>query len=575
MIDIKLHIYPIVSILTTSAFEMGFALYSFCYRVYFYFCLPFCVYDRSSMLQSSSKENSDTELNINNVEHDRRPRDEAFVHPYSATATIESFAQNLRSCENPIFEIFLRYGPIMSDEWTARLLRASAFEATTKTPRVVARVFAMIRDEILVLIKRSIDVMHDMVLVESGASQLADMKKTGNAETQLFRESVHEFFRLLGDINAQSVLMECKLGEYRSLFQGLSAVETPVNLTESTEFRECYDCFLLSQSKLIELNNRVFAVKSTCTEYGLAEGVNMANVLPPHTSIPVDASRDQLSAEEREDEKKIDADDDFQAPYTNFNTDNEILTVLKEKSKLLEDAKEEIEDLETELFAAEQAKDRTPGALLFFAGLYDPVAVGSMGALLDAVKSFKGVADCKEHLNFESLRQRLLACLSTVPALERFLHKFHKMHGKWTEGRFRIFSTRNQAGGDGDSAHTCPLCAYDGRAGSLTNTESPTSKVPQPHSRSEIDPDLTISAKMVCSPIVQRSPNPRKGRNSPFGSPVSKKIPPASSQPLAGTMTPPLRLGSAGVNLMGIGSDLSGREDRKKQLMDKVRNKIW
>ena len=82
--------------------------------------------------------------------------------------------------------------------------------------------------------------------------------------------------------------------------------------------------------------------------------------------------------------------------------------------------------MKTELFRVEQQKDKTPGALLFFAALYDPGAVTSMHNLLAELKKMRGVAECKEHLDFSVLRGRILVCLANTPSLERLLNKFSK-----------------------------------------------------------------------------------------------------------------------------------------------------
>ena len=132
----------------------------------------------------------------------------------------------------------------------------------------------------------------------------------------------------------------------------------------------------------------------------------------------------------------------------------------------------EIEDLKLELFQAEQTSDKTPGALLFFAALYDPAAITAMHNLLNELKQLKGVAECKEHMDFTFLRQKILICLSNSPSLERLLNKFSKMHSTWTQNRAKMFSIRNQVGGDADAAYACPLCSNDSRLNSLHNNSS-------------------------------------------------------------------------------------------------------
>jgi len=116
-----------------------------------------------------------------------------------------------------------------------------------------------------------------------------------------------------------------------------------------------------------------------------------------------------------------------------------------------------------ELFQAEQAADRTPGALLFFSTLYDPAAVTAMQTMVTELKHLKGVAECKEHVDFNVLRKRILICLANTSSIDRLLGKFSKMHSSWTQSRAKVFSMRNQAGGDADTSYSCPLCNHDTR----------------------------------------------------------------------------------------------------------------
>ena len=158
--------------------------------------------------------------------------------------------------------------------------------------------------------------------------------------------------------------------------------------------------------------------------------------------------------------------------------------------------------MKLELFQTEQEKDRTPGALLFFAALYDPPAITALRNLITEFKVIRSLTDGSEHMDFQSLRQRLLVCISSGPALgilapfflshmhsslpfhnmrpatcssnyslmkciecmtERIYNKFQKLHATWTQSRARLFSSRGQTGGDADGAYCCPLCSHDSR----------------------------------------------------------------------------------------------------------------
>lgn len=86
-----------------------------------------------------------------------------------------------------------------------------------------------------------------------------------------------------------------------------------------------------------------------------------------------------------------------------------------------------------------------------------------MQTLIAELKRLKGVAECKEHLDFNVLRRRILVCISNISSIDRFLGKFSNMHSSWTQSRAKVFSMRNQAGGDADTSYSCPLCNHDTR----------------------------------------------------------------------------------------------------------------
>jgi len=132
-------------------------------------------------------------------------------------------------------------------------------------------------------------------------------------------------------------------------------------------------------------------------------------------------------------------------------------------TKRLEDAESELEYVRSELFQVIQSKDRTPGALLFFAALQDPSALESLQVMLGQLLQLKRVADCSEHMDFTTLRRRLLVCISNTPPLERLITRYSKMHSTWTQSRAKMFTVRNQVGGDSDTSYTCPLCCNDTR----------------------------------------------------------------------------------------------------------------
>ncbi len=532
----------------------------------------------------------------NNPKHDEIKDSMATIEATNKTSKEYSkMSTVLHNSDNPIFELFIRYGPIMNNDWNAKLLRAAALEASMRAPKAVGRVFDYVSDEIKQIEAAALDGLHDITLCEKSVSQLAELKRTGNTQHSLFRDSIVELYKLLGTLQAKSVLTDFKLGEHRSLFESLSVVETAVDLGSCEEFGKCYGVFLIAQGKAIELSNRLLALKEVCDEYGLRENLDL--------HLPILATNPNTASDEGSVSRGLVGRNMNESMYTNDfqmissgdvrgNTPGYNIfpsrgnTHDQNLHKELEEALEEIEDLRTEMFAIEQQKDRTPGALIFFAGLYDPNAIHAIASLIENMKNLQGIAMCKEHVDFQDLRQRILTCLTNLPPMERLLLKFNKMHSKWTESRYKLFSSRNQAGGDADATYTCPLCAHDGRAVSLSPL--PNSPVKRGNnvnkdsdSRKESSPDFTVSSKMVISPFaksmtsIQKSPSKGSiGSSSPTQ--LGIKNDDKKAVECLPPNTPPLRLNSPATVtpdrnlLLGMNEDL-----HRKAIMNRVKNKNW
>ena len=522
---------------------------------------------------------------------------------YETQKEYSSLSVALSNSENPLFELFIRYGPILANEWNAKLLRAAALEATMGSPKVVRRVFDYVSDEIRQIETNALESLHDMALCEKSVSQLAELKRTNNTKNSLFRDSLAELYKLLGTLQAKSVLIDFKLGEYRSLFESLSVIETTVDLGSCEEFTKCYGVYLVTQGKAIELSNRLISLKEAGNEYGLCENLDLH--LPPLTTNPDTANCDDgINRGIMGHNLNTDINDYEVIPSKEATGDALVESNFRSKGnvnnqqlqKELEEALEEADNLRTELFAIEQQKDRTPGALLFFAGLYDPNAVHAMGSLIESMKNLQGVAMCKEHIDFQDLRKRMLTCLTNVPPIERLLLKFNKMHSKWTESRYKLFSTRNQAGGDADTFHTCPLCAQDARNVPLSPIPNSPIKngnniANDPDSFKESVPDFTISSKMVISPFAKRDINfQRKSSKSPIkcsnkaivlkdglSSPVGTLSPPhLKKNGIMPPNTPPLRLNSPGtLTQSGYQAHVMTEDLHRRAVMNTIKNKNW
>ena len=533
------------------------------------------------------------------VSPDSRPITGA-TNKSSSEVEYSKISITLNQSENPIFELFLRYGPIMNNEWNARLLRAAAMEASMQAPKVVRRVFDYVIQEIKNIEVDGQEGLHDIILCEKSITQLAELKRTGNTKHSLFRESIHELYKLFGILQAKSVLLDFRLGEYRSLFESLSIVKTNVDLASCEEFKKCYGAFLTTQGVAIELSNRLMALKEACNEYGLNENLDLH--LPPLATDPNTTNGDVVSHGAMSQKLHTDMsvsgfevvpsrDTTGNVPvYNNLPSQESNSTYNQQLQRDLDEALEEIDDLRTEMFAIEQQKDRTPGALLFFAGLFDPNAIHAIANLIENMKNLQGIAMCKEHVDFLDLRQRILVCLTNLPPMERLLFKFNKMHSKWTKSRYDVFSSRDQAGGDADATLTCPLCAQDGRSVPLSPLPGSPTKSSNNVNMNESTPDFTVSSKMVVNPFAKTTTksrmSPSKGHtkallldelssplsNSSKSSPTKKggnKVPPN---------TPPLRLDSPATFTTSIGGNLEQglNEDlHRKAVLNRVKTKNW
>ena len=136
---------------------------------------------------------------------------------------------------------------------------------------------------------------------------------------------------------------------------------------------------------------------------------------------------------------------------------------ISEFERDLDTADADIKSLEMELFEAQQTTDKTPGALLFFAVLLTEGAVPNLQQLLLQLTHIKPVTDGSEHMDFPTLRRRLLVCVECLPNLSRLISKYIQLYNKWTADRLKLFTRRHLSGGNADDALICPLCNSDAR----------------------------------------------------------------------------------------------------------------
>jgi hypothetical protein len=138
-------------------------------------------------------------------------------------------------------------------------------------------------------------------------------------------------------------------------------------------------------------------------------------------------------------------------------------TQVSDLTTQLETYQHKIEDLELELIQAHNDKDKTPGALIFYATMSDPFAVSCFKSLYDVLSTFQGFVNCVEHLDFPTVRKRLKQCLSQLPVVDRFVCRYDSLHKRWTQKRMGMYLDRGLGGSSADDAFICPICESDQR----------------------------------------------------------------------------------------------------------------
>ena len=447
----------------------------------------------------------------------------------------KDITSRIANAENPILHIYLHFGPLIRDEWKSKLLHASAMEAATiQTPKLVTQIFDVIEGELKNFQEEAFKTLRNLIVCEKSGLSLINLKHADHLKD--FMGPVFEFFNLLGELEAKYVSLEMKALEYRKIFELLQQKKVQLGEEGETNFERCYRLFVVNQSKTTELHNRLKTLKQACERARLAENLKKIDrsnfdermkgaeastegkMLDDQSIITsqsiISSYHERIALERANNQSSIDKEE---KDASHLATDN-----IHAAKKTIELLHEEIELLKLDLFEAEQLRDRTPGALLFFAALYDPAAVTAVSNVSAELKAMKGVCDGSEYLDYHSLRKKLLICISNAPSLERLVTKFQKMHTSWTQSRAKLFSSRNQAGGDADTTYACPLCCNDSRLISKSLPSLPVQKDKDVHQNQhtgkllsikrsasaknmkEQDPDFTLVTKENNPPQLQR-----------------------------------------------------------------------
>jgi hypothetical protein len=70
----------------------------------------------------------------------------------------------------------------------------------------------------------------------------------------------------------------------------------------------------------------------------------------------------------------------------------------------------------------------------------------------------EGLINCTDHMDFVSLRKKLLVCAAITPPVESFIDRYVSLHKKWLNAKYNLFTEKKAASGISELADLCPLC---------------------------------------------------------------------------------------------------------------------
>ena len=131
--------------------------------------------------------------------------------------------------------------------------------------------------------------------------------------------------------------------------------------------------------------------------------------------------------------------------------------------KHIRELEDDVEQLNLEKFKLMTEKDSTPGSLLFFASFHDPNMIPTTQQLILQLDALKSLAEGSMHMEFTTLRRRLLVCVTAMKTLRNFVERYITMHKRWIYNRFRLFANKKAGtpSGELESSSLCPLCSND------------------------------------------------------------------------------------------------------------------
>ncbi len=377
----------------------------------------------------------------------------------------------LANSKTPFILLYNEYVDVLDEYHRAKLLNFMVDQGTLESKKSVHKVFNLMYPVVEKIDTTITKGLKDMDGCEKMTMALISLANDGSkVPSTVYRKSLEQLYRKVGEIESMKLWVEIQLIEFRAIFTRINApsiTALPELLMDNKALNNSYQLILSIQGKMVELGKRLEELRKYCQKYQLAGSASWppyvaAVALGENTSKlrPITANNSMLNPNPKTGASSTGV----------FNDDSEITAKIIQYETTIENLQEELqlvneekEELNLEVFRVMQEGDRTPGALLFFATLHDPVTISVIQQLSLQLTQLKGFADCSTHVDYATLRKRLNVCINALPTLDRFINKFVTLHKKWSQRRLGIFMEKGLVGNAADNAHVCPMCDCDAR----------------------------------------------------------------------------------------------------------------
>jgi hypothetical protein len=267
-------------------------------------------------------------------------------------------------------------------------------------------------------------------------------------------------YKKTGEIESIKLWGDIQLTEYRCIYEKFNISNIyclPILLQKCQEYQYSYQLFLSCQGKSLDIMRNIDIIKSRILKYKLSKVQSINNMIILQDKSIISNSINGGGGGGSYKIEEI------------IRLEN-IISQLQDELAFVEADRDE---LNLEVFRVMQEGDKTPGAFLFFACLYDHSTIKVFQQLALQLNQIKGFAECNTYMDFATLRKRLLVCISTIPTVEKFVDKYAALHKKWTQRRLEAFTDRGMIGGIADEGHVCPMCTCDNRENNSIQAPKP------------------------------------------------------------------------------------------------------